>query len=133
MGRLNRSVGRTLAGTLAFMPLSHASAAPAVHTNGSVEIREAATLSVADDPPFQLLLSSGTDALVTVTPTPLPSGHSGGSATSVADSSGLWAATSGSGEVLSVSLTGAGGQDPSGSGSGSGSAPQVRYIIAQFN
>lgn len=128
MGRLNPGLAIAVAGALLLLLSSHARAAATVHSSGSLEIREAATLSVAKQPSLQLLLSSGTDTTYTMTAPPGGPSPTGTSATPVLISSGPWAGTTSSGEVLSVSLTGAGGEESSSAGQG-----QIRYIIAQFN
>lgn len=126
MGRLVARMAIAFAGALPLLLPGRAWAGAVVHTPASLEIREAATLSVVNDPPLQLLLSSGSDAMFTLTPgSPLQSGSA--DASLVVNRSGAWATASG--EVLSVSLAGA-NEEQSG---GAGDAPHIRYIIAQFN
>lgn len=118
-----------IAGALALPLPARASTAAAVRTPASLEIREAATLSVASNPPLQLLLSSGSDTMFTVTPSSTAPASAGASVPPAVVGSGPWADSVGNGEVLSVSLAGTGAEESS----GAGNAPQVRFIIAQFN
>lgn len=127
MGRLNLGLAIAVAGALPLLLSSHARGAATVHTSGTLEIREAATLSVAKQPSLQLLLSSGTDTMFTMTAPSGGASQTAASATPGLINAGPWAGTTSSGEVLSVSLSGAGAEESS---AGQG---QIRYIIAQFN
>jgi len=123
------SKAMVIAGALALLLSARASAAAAVHTPATLEIREAATLSVANNPQLQLLLSSGSGTIFTVTANPVPPADAGGPVMPTVSGSGPWADSVASGEVLSVSLADASGEESG----GAADAPQVRFIIAQFN
>lgn len=127
MGRLFSRLAVAVAGAFPALLSSHAWAAAAVHTPGSLEIREAATVSVVNQPSLQLLLTSGTDTTFTMTAAPAPSSGTGAPAAPLLVPSGPWAGTASSGEVLSVSLASADGEDSS------LDHAQVKFIIAQFN
>lgn len=128
MGRLVRRMAVAAAGASPLLLASHAWAAATVRTPGSLDIREAATLSVVNQAPLQLLLSSGTDTTFTVSAAATVSTKTAASGAPIPVGPGPWAAAAATGEVLSVSLASADAEE-----SGVAGQPQVRFIIAQFN
>lgn len=129
MRRLKYGKALMAVGAVPCLLSSEAWAAAAVHTPASVEIREAATVTVVSNPPLQLLLSSGSETTFTVNASSTTQASAAGAATPTIDASGAWANAGSSGEVLSVSLAAAN----EGDSSGAADAPPVRVIIAQFN
>lgn len=133
MGRLIARLAMTAAGALPLLVSTQARPAAPIRTSASLEIRDAASLSVVGDAPLQLLLSSGGETMFTLTPGSTSGGANGGSAALVVNGSGAWAGTTASGEVLSVSVAAADGSTAAEGSAGAADAPQARFVIAQFN
>ena len=130
MARLNRRMATRLAGIFPLLLSGHAWAATTARSEASLEIREAASLTVIKNPLLQLFLSSGSDTVFTLTASSSEGSQSGGSGSLIVNGSTPWAGMTSSGEMLSVSVAAAGGGQSGGAG---GSSPEVRFVIAQFN
>jgi hypothetical protein len=107
-----------------------------VHTAASVEIRDAAGMSVTGSAPFQLLLTSGAPSFFAMTVAPTSNGTPASPNLSLASSfgeitvDGFAPAVTSNGEVLSVSMT---GEAANLFAARADSEHPVRAIIAQFN
>ena len=120
--------GTAVAAIAALLASAPASAAATIRTAASLEVREAASITVVNSVPLQLLLSSGTDAMFSLT----ASGKARPSAASgllIVNGSNAWSAMTSDGEVLSVSVASAADGEPSGTDAGGA----VKFVIAQFN
>ena len=120
--------GTGVAAIAALFASAPASAAASVHTAASLEVREAASVTVVNTVPLQLLLSSGSDTMFSLTARGKPR-PSGGSEQLLVNGSSAWSGLTSDGEVLSVSIASAADEQPSGTDTGGA----VKFVIAQFN
>jgi hypothetical protein len=120
--------GTGVAAIVAMFVSAPAFAAATVHTAASLEVRDAASVTVVNSVPLQLLLSSGSDTMFSLTANS-KAGSSGGSDQFVVNGSSAWSGMTSDGEVLSVSVASADDQQSSGTDAGGA----VKFVIAQFN
>jgi len=114
-----------------------ACASASIRTNASLDVQEAAGVSVVSNTPLRLLLSNGVATSFSFAATQhdaLPANALSGQGSPIflANTSGLIGATTGTGEVLSVSMSDASSVKDGASQLGSTDAP-LRFVIAQFN
>jgi hypothetical protein len=120
--------GPAVAAIVALNLSGPACAAATVRTAASLEVRDAASVTVVNSVPLQLLLSSGTDTMFSLTASS-KARPGGGSDLLMVNGSNAWSGMTSDGEVLSVSVASAVGEQPSGPESGGA----VKFVIAQFN
>jgi len=121
------------AASLVYGGVAHAS--PAVRTDAAVEIRDAAAITISADAPFRLLLSIGAPTVFSFAPSTqrlaAMIGDKDAFPVMLANTSGIIAATTGNGEVLSVSMD---DQQSVGAIPSKGHEDdRFRMVVAQFN
>jgi hypothetical protein len=136
--RSRHSIGRRITLVAAVLGCSQAAQATnSVRTAASAEIQDAAGVTIVDDVPLQLLLTSGVPTAFMFTVAPAQSGSPASTNLGIrsvpidVNGSGFVAGVTDTGEILSVSV--ASGEDSAAPGSDGSAAQNVRTVIAQFN
>lgn len=138
MQRSRHSIGRWIALIAAVLGWSQAAQATnSVRTAASAEVQDAAGVTLVDNVPLQLLLTTGVPTAFMFTVAPAQSGTPASTNLGIrsvpidVNGSGFVAGVTDAGEILSVSVASG---DGSGAAGSDGSAGQnVRTVIAQFN